>query len=759
MGSLPRTVRKRDGRLVPFELERIANAIGKAMSAAGEGRVPEDAQRVAGEVAQQLASRAVELPEVEQLQDLVERTLILEGFAKTAKAYILYRHERAILREQAKQVPEEVRRKVEESRRYFPNALSELTYYRTYSRWLDSEARRETWVETVDRYMAFMRENVSDAISEEAYAQVREAILSMRVMPSMRLLWSAGPAARSTHVAAYNCAYCAPTCVRDLSEIMYLLMCGVGVGFSVESRFAQCFPVVAAQTGAKAQTHLVGDSREGWCEALSLGLDAWFAGRDLQFDYSQVRPAGARLRTLGGRASGPKPLAALLEHCRSTLLAAQGRRLRNLELHDLICKMGEGVVMGGVRRSALISLSDLDDEELRGAKKGQFWVSHPERAMANNSAVYETRPPATKFLEEWLALAQSGTGERGLFNRGALSKQLPARRWESFGEAKNSAGTNPCGEIVLRSKQFCNLSEVVARPEDTEQSLLEKVRLATLLGTWQSTLTRFPYLGDEWRHNCEEERLLGVSITGQWDCPAVRDPGTLERLRQAAIDANEHYARRLGIRPSLAITCVKPSGTVSLLVDSASGMHPRHAAYYLRRVRISAVDPILAMLRDQKLPCVPEPSLTEGIEGSYVLELPVRAPEQAVLRDQLSALEQLEHWRMVKRYYTEHNPSVTISIGADEWIRVADWLFERWDELGGLAFLPRSQSVYPLAPLEEISRQEYERRVAALPRIDFSRLVLYEKEDHTAGARAFACIGGGCELDPEEGSYPTGPGR
>ncbi len=760
VSSAPDQVIKRDGRVVPFDRARIVAAVSKAMQAAGEGRLPADAERVTDHVVTALSrTERTRPPHIEEIQDLVEEALVLHDLPKTAKAYILYRHERAQLRQRAEQVPERVRKKVAESRRYFPNALAELTYYRTYSRWIDDEGRRETWLETVDRYVAFMRERLGGRLSEDEYAQVRSAIASMQVMPSMRLLWSAGAGARATNAAAYNCAYVAPRSIEDLAELMYLLMCGCGVGFSVESRFAQAFPVVRPQGGLPPERYVVGDSKEGWCEALKHGLNAWFDGRDIVFDYSRVRPAGARLRTMGGRASGPGPLKALFEHCRQMLLQAQGRRLEPIELHDLVCKIGEVVVMGGVRRSALISLSDLDDDKMRDAKRGRFWLKHPERAMANNSAVYEARPDAIRFLEEWLALAKSGTGERGLFNRGSLRHQLPERRWPAFEPCWAESGTNPCGEIILRSKQFCNLSEVVARPSDTEATLLAKIRVAALIGTYQATLTDFPYLSGAWRRNCEEERLLGVSLTGQWDCPAARDEGTLRKLKEAAVEANRHYASRLGIAPSAAVTCVKPSGTVSLLVDSASGMHPRHAPYYLRRVRISAVDPLFRMLRDQKVPMTPEVGQVEGSATSYVLELPMRAPDGAVVRDDLTAREQLEHWRMVKTAYTEHNPSVTVSVGPTEWLETADWLYRHWELVGGLSFLPRTDSVYPLAPLEAIDAAEYQRRAAELPAIDFSRLVLYEKEDHTAGARAFSCVGDACELDPEEGSFPTEMGR
>ncbi|MEJ5210067.1 MAG: ATP cone domain-containing protein [Burkholderiales bacterium] len=762
MESLPFSqTRKRDGRVVPFDPQRIVNAVRRAMEAAGEGDLERDPQRVAEAVLRALAERfpPTHIPHVEEIQDQVEESLILLDFPRTAKAYILYRHERARIREKVKEVPEHVRRLAAESKRYFRNPLSEFIYYRTYSRWIDEEGRRETWIETVDRYMAFMREKLGDRLAPAEYAELREAILTQQVMPSMRLLWSAGKAARNNNAAAYNCSFIAPTQLEDFAEIMFLLMCGVGVGFSVESQNVQLLPIIRRQTGEMLPTHVVADSKEGWGDALKLGLRTWYEGRDIRFDFSQVRPAGARLHTMGGRSSGPGPLKALLEFARAKILANQGKRLSNLDVHDIICKIGEVVEMGGVRRSALISLSDFDDDELRSAKSGYFYITNPQRAMANNSAVYEARPRAVDFLEEWLALAKSGSGERGLFNRGGLPRQLPARRWPSFEPYWPKSGTNPCGEIILRSKQFCNLTEVVARAEDTPETLARKMRLATILGTYQASLTYFPYISDEWRRNCEEERLLGVSITGMWDCAATRDPVVLERLRELAVATNAEYAARFGINASTAVTCVKPSGTVSQLVDSASGMHPRYARYYLRRIRISATDPLFTMLKEQKFPYHPEVGQLEASATSFVLEFPVKAPEGCITRNDLTALQQLEFWKTVKLHYTEHNPSVTISVAPDEWIATADWLYENWDILGGLSFLPRSDTVYELAPYEEISAEEYERRVASLPRIDFSHIVVYEKEDTTKGAKEFACVAGQCEIDPEEGSLTAAPGR
>ena len=749
-----KSVKKRDGRVVAFDSGRIENAVFRAMEVAGEGDLTRDPGRVAERVIADLKKRfpAAHVPSIEEIQDSVETALILLDFPKTAKGYILYRSKRAELRLKERIIPEHVKKLVTESKKYFQNALSEFIYYRTYSRWIEGEGRRETWVETVDRYMGFMRENIGNKLKDAEYADVRDAILKQEVMPSMRLMWSAGDAARKTNVSAYNCSFIAPSKVNDFAEIIYLLMCGTGVGFSVESQSVQKLPIVKRQTGKKLKTHVIVDSKEGWGDALTLGLKTWYGGKDVDFDYSQLRPAGARLITMGGRSSGPEPLRALLDFSRMKIVSRQGKRLTNLDVHDVICKIGEVVVMGGVRRSALISLSDLDDEEMRNAKTGQFYVNDPHRAMANNSAVYNGKPSAKQFLEEWLALTKSGSGERGIFNRGGLKAQLPARRWKVFAPDNATSGTNPCGEIVLKSKQFCNLSEVVARAEDTEESLMRKVRLAAILGTYQSTLTNFRYISKEWKKNCETERLLGVSITGQWDSPAVRDEHVLRKLRDRAVEVNKEYAKCMGVNQSTCVTCVKPSGTVSQLVNASSGMHPRHAQYYIRRVRISASDPLFHMLKDQKFPYYPEVGQLEHSATTYVLEFPVKAPKSKHFKDDLTALEQLEYWKMVKENFTEHNPSVTISVGEDEWVETANWIYKHWEILGGLSFLPRTDHVYKLAPYEEITEERYNDMMARVPDIDFASIVTYEEVDQTAGAHELACVAGVCEIDIPSGT-------
>ncbi len=753
-------ITKRDGTRVPFNTAKIAVAVGKAMKAAGEFNesAPE---KVAAAVTKNLElaceTKGDCTPSVEGVQDEVERELMRLGFTATAKAYILYRAERSKVRSVQGEVPERVRALATASKQYFAgNPLGEFVYLRTYARWIEAENRRETWIETVDRYISFMRENLGTKLTDAEYDEVRDAILRQEVMPSMRLMQFAGEAARRCNTCAYNCTFIAPTKLRDFAEIMYLSMQGCGVGFAVESQNVEQLPQIQKQTKKKLPTHQVADSKEGWCDALTLGLETWYAGSDIEFDFSQIRPAGARLKVMGGKASGPEPLRSLLEFAREKILRRQGRRLRPIDVHDIICKVGECVVAGGVRRTAMISLSDLDDVELRDAKKGQFYMNEPYRMVANNSAVYENRPSNTELMEEWVALMKSGSGERGIFNRGSLSNTLPKRRVANFkkrgflngdGIVHGSIGTNPCGEIILQSKQFCNLSEVIARAHDTSESLMRKARLAALLGTYQASLTKFNYISPEWADNCREEALLGVSITGQWDSPAARNPETLQAMRDLVVTANENYAKRFGINPSMAVTAVKPSGTVSQTFNCSSGIHPRHAKYYIRRVRISATDSLFKMLKDQGVPFYPEVGQSAENATTYVLQFPVESPDSSKFKDDFSALEQLEYWKMIKLNFTEHNPSATISVGEDEWIGVVDWVQKNWDIIGGLSFLPRFDHVYRLAPYETIDKKRYDELVANFPTIDYSKLVIYERTDETEQKKELACVGGVCDVD------------
>ncbi len=755
-------IEKRDGRLAPFDFDKIAEAVWKAMMAAEEGS-KDDAVLVAHQVAGELSRFAKKyknfLPTVEGMQDSVEKYLMLNDFTATAKSYILYRDKRAQLRAAHVEIPENVKKLTDESKKYFAgNPLGEFVYLRTYAKWIPEEGRRETWIETVDRYINFMRENLGNKLTEKEYAEVRMGILKQEVMPSMRLMQFSGEAARRCNTCAYNCTFTAPTKLEDLAEIMYLSMQGCGVGFAVESQNVEQLPQIQKQLGEKLPTHVVADSKEGWCDALTLGLKIWYSGKDIDFDFSQIRPAGARLKTMGGKASGPEPLMSLLGFARERILRRQGRRLRPIDVHDVICKIGECVVAGGVRRTAMISLSDLDDVDMRDAKKGAFYNTDPHRSVANNSAVYEAQPTNAELMDEWVALMKSGAGERGIFNRGALGATLPKRRVDYFkkvgfigqdGVVRGSIGTNPCAEIILQSKQFCNLSEVIARADDTEASLLRKAKLASILGTYQSSLTNFNYISKEWTKHCAEERLLGVSITGQWDSPAARQPEIMRKVRDMAVKTNASYAKRFGIPQSMAVTAVKPSGTVSQTFNCASGIHPRHAPYYIRRVRISATDSLFKMMRDQGVPYYPEVGQSMESANTYVLEFPVMAPDhskEARFKDDFSAIDQLEYWKRVKLNFTEHNPSATISVGENEWIEVVSWVQKNWDIIGGLSFLPRSNHVYRLAPYEAITKEEYEARIARFPKVDYSKLFAYERQDETEMKKELACAGGVCDI-------------
>jgi len=756
-----KSIRNREGSITPFNLDKIVDAIYKAFANTSEGGEKE-AKDVAQKVLKELLilkNKSKEknfIPSVEMVQDIVEAELMNLCFFQTAKAYILYRSKRAELRKEVGIIPTEDKKVFDESSSYFVSSYEEFIFYRTYSKWQDSLGRRETWVETVDRFMAYMKENLGKNFSEKDFTDVREGILKQDICPSMRLLWSSGQACEKTNVWAYNCSYVAPTAWQDLGEIMYILMCGAGLGFSVESETVQKFPQIRRQRGKKLATHVVDDSKEGWADAFVLACKTWADGYDIDLDYSKVRPAGARLKTAGGRASGPQPLIDLVNFTKTRILAKQGKRLSNLDLHDIICQIGLIVVAGGVRRSALISLSDIDDEAMRKSKQGQFWIENGQRSMANNSAVYLQKPSAAEFLNEWVELIKSGTGERGIFNRGGLMTQLPKRRidnWKKAGIVDDQdiivelPGSNPCGEITLRSKQFCNLTSIVVRPQDSAEDLKRKIRLATILGTYQATLTNFGYLSKDWKNNCEEEALLGVSITGYYDNKNIRTEKVLNALREEAIKVNKEYAKKFGIKQSTCITTIKPHGNSGQLLYVGSGMHPWYAKHYIRRVRIATNDPLFQLIKDQGVPFKAEVGYSTADSTVAVLEFPIKAPANAVTRNEVSAIDLLNEWKKLKINYIEHNPSVTIYVGPEEWIEVANFVYENWDIVGGLSFLPRSDHVYQLAPYEEINEEEYEKRMNEIKHIDFSKLVYYEQDDNTTGAKEFACVSGVCSID------------
>ena len=619
-----------------------------------------------------------------------------------------------------------------------------------YARWTEEKNRRETWVETVDRYINFMKDflvlNYGYSPNAKIFDEVKDAILNHRIMPSMRALMTAGPALERDHIAAYNCSFIAVDSLRAFDEAMYVLMNGTGVGFSVESKYVDELPIISESFNQTATTIVVEDSKLGWAKALKELIALLSQGQIPEWDMSKVRPSGARLKTFGGRASGPGPLSALFTFTVDTFKNAAGRRLKPIEAHDLMCKVGEVVVVGGVRRSALISLSNLDDFEMAKAKSGSWWEKQAQRSLANNSAVYNTKPNTAQFLREWRNLYESKSGERGIYNMESVRKHV-----ESFGrrDASLVSGTNPCGEIILRPNEFCNLTEVVISADDTREDLMEKVRLATILGTWQSTLTNFKYIRKTWKDNCEEERLLGVSLTGIYGNKITSTAGkALEQLltdmRLESVRINDHEAKKLNINPSVSITCVKPSGTVSQLVGVSSGIHPWYSEYYIRSVRGSNNDPLTQFLKDSGIPS--EPDVMKPDETT-VFYFPQKAPKNATITKDLTAIDHLEMWKTYRTYWTEHNPSVTINVHEDEWLRVGAWVFDNFDSIGGISFLPASEHTYKQAPYQEISKDEYEEWVKKSPsNIQWEMLSLYEKEDGTTGTQELSCVAGVCEI-------------
>jgi len=623
-----------------------------------------------------------------------------------------------------------------------------------YARWKEDEQRRETWVETVSRYFDYMdrhlRDNYDYNLGSELRGDLEEAVLNQEIMPSMRALMTSGPALDRCHVGGYNCSYVPVDSPRASDETMYILMCGTGVGFSVERHNIEKMPIVNEAMHETDTVIKVGDSRPGWSKSLRELISLLYAGQIPKWDTSDVRAAGERLKTFGGRASGPAPLEELFQFVIDKFKGAAGRRLYPIECHDIMCKIGEVVVVGGVRRSALISLSNLNDDQMAHAKSGQWWENEGQRALANNSVAYKGKPEMGTFMREWVSLYESKSGERGIFNRESARKQAAknGRR-----DAEQDFGCNPCSEILLRPYQFCNLSEVVARATDTADTLKRKVRLATILGTFQSTLTDFKYLRKIWKTNTEEERLLGVSLTGIMDSTLLSgtspDLGmnissTLELLRNEAIDTNAEYAQQLKIAQSAAITCVKPSGTVSQLVDSASGIHARHNPHYIRTVRGDNKDPLTQFMRDAGIPN--EPDVMKP-DSTTVFSFPMKSPSLAVTRTAMTAIEQLELWLLYQRHWCEHKPSVTISVKENEWMDVGAWVYEHFDEVSGISFLPFSDHTYKQAPYQDCTKDEYDEMVTRMPtKIDWGELPEYEKEDNTSGGRELACTAGVCEI-------------
>ena len=629
------------------------------------------------------------------------------------------------------------------SNNYLPTDYQAFIHTSRYARWLEKENRRETWPETVARYMSNV---VSPIVSDlNVLDKIELNILDLNVMPSMRAMMTAGPALNRDHTAGYNCSYLPVDDPKAFDEAMYILLCGTGVGFSVERQYIQNLPEVPELSDSET-TVVVKDSKEGWAKGLRQVLALLWAGEIPKWDVSQIRPSGARLKTFGGRASGPAPLIDLFNFCVNTFKTASGRRLSSLECHDLMCYIGQIVVVGGVRRSAMISLSNLSDGRMRHAKSGNWWETAGHRALANNSVCYTEKPDSETFMREWLSLVESKSGERGVFNRQAC-KALAVRSGRR--DPNHEFGTNPCSEISLRPYQFCNLTEVVVRATDTLKDIKDKVEIATILGTIQSTYTKFPYLRKIWQRNTEEERLLGVSLTGVMDNPITTSfnknlARDLESLREHAVYVNSVWAERLGVEQSTAVTCCKPSGTVSQLVDSASGIHARHAPYYIRTVRGDNKDPLTQFMKSQGVPseaCVMKPDTTT------VFSFPIAAPPKSVTRDEMTAIQQLEMWLIYQRHWTEHKPSVTITVKDNEWMEVGAFVYRNFDEMSGVSFLPHSDHTYQQAPYQDCNKNDYKILSSIMPKkIDWSKLSDFEYEDTTKSSQTFACTGEVCEM-------------
>jgi ribonucleoside-diphosphate reductase alpha chain len=619
-----------------------------------------------------------------------------------------------------------------------------------YARWLPEEGRRETWEETVDRYVQFFKDRGSFGRRDgSVVSDIKTAILDLEVMPSMRCMMTAGPALGRDNVAGFNCSYLAIDHQRSFDELMYVLMCGTGVGFSVERQYVTKLPEIAEEFHETDSVIVVADSKIGWASSFRELVSMLYSGRIPRWDVSRVRASGSPLKTFGGRASGPEPLEDLFRFSVSLFQRAAGRRLTSIECHDLVCKIADIVVVGGVRRSALISLSNLTDGRMARAKHGQWWIDNPQRALANNSVCYTEKPDFESFLAEWSILYESKSGERGVFSRSASQNQAgkSGRR-----DPEQDFGTNPCSEIILRPSQFCNLSEVVVRYEDTIEDLKRKVRIATILGTLQSTLTNFRYLRNVWKKNTEEERLLGVSLTGIMDHPILSGQvcteddqleNWLTELREVAIETNKEWAAKLGVEPSVAITCVKPSGTVSQLVDSASGIHPRYSGCYIRRVRADVKDPLAQWMKEEGVPC--EPDVTKP-DSNLVFSFPCKAPEGCVTVDQVSAMDQLELWKIYQEHWCEHKPSITVYYRDDEFLQIGQWLWDNFDSVSGISFLPYSDHTYQQAPYEPIDEEMYETMKANMPSLCWEEASKYEGGDLTSGSQTMACTGGVCEV-------------
>ena len=718
---------KRDGSVVPFDRGKIESALSRCFKNVGVG----DADiPFLTDCAVNVIKDKYTQPTVEQIQDIVETILLSAGEFDAAKHYILYRANKTRLRE-TRSVPKSVKDAFDESAKYFPTTLQQFQFFDKYSRYDYTLGRRETWVETVDRSVSFLRELSGDKIP---MGDIRSAILNMEAMPSMRLLAMAGQAARRNNIAIYNCSYLPVDSLASFTEALSISMNGCGVGYSVERDNIENFPRVARQDGT-TDHHVIDDSTEGWIEALDIGLSSWFKGKDVTFDYSSIRPAGAPLRSKGGRASGPAPLRHMLDFTRSRVLSRQGSFIRPIDAHDIMCVIGGAAISGGIRRTAMISLFDYDDTEMLNCKSGNFERNNNQRWNANNSIIWPNRElTQVEVARFFLSMAETGRGEPGIFNRRAAIATAPSRR------VSRQFGTNPCGEVILRPRQFCNLSSVVARPHDTIQSLAEKVRVATIIGTIQSMATHFPGLSPLWRVNCEEERLLGVDMSGQMDCKVAQDSSVQQYLRDIAIQTNIEIARKLSINQSAAVTCVKPSGNSSLLLGCAPGIHPRWARKYIRNVRVNTHTPMYHVLTEAGMPGDPENGQMPESANTWVFHFPVESPYGTIVRADRSAIDQCKYWLQVKQSWTEHNPSVTITYKEEEILDVIKWIWENQDVIGGMAFMPDVNTEYEQMPYVEVDE------LPTIPDVDFSKIYQGEVTDMTTAAQEFACLAGSCDI-------------
>lgn len=757
--SLMRVV-KREGNIVPYDKEKIRRAVGLCFGSVTERVGDITPQIVTDQVDTILRLKALQLGEnghlaevgIEAIQDIVEAQFMALGQFEAAKHYILYRDERRRVREESKGVSPETREFFKEGCSLFTGTnrlLQEVQAFDKFSRFRRdfSPKRRETWPESCDRVMRHYRKHVEKvapgAIPEETWQELHQGLLYQRATGSLRGVQMAGPALERCASGVYNCSFLFMDSPESMAEDLYLLMQGCGVGFSVEEEYAiDKWPRVHARRDCAPVDYTVEDDTEAWCDGLKFGIHHWLDGVDVKFDLSPIRSAGSLLKTKGGRASGPAPLRDLLNFDRDLIFRRERQRLRSIDVHDMTCMLHRVGQMGGVRRASGISFSDRDDVLMRDAKKGEFFNKYPWRNQANNSAVYKEKPTAVEFMEEWLTLAKSGSGERGIFNEGSLKFQIPTRRRPGIFRG------NPCMEIYLRDKNFCNLSIAIVGILDTLEEIIEKVVLATIWGTIQASMTEFRYLRDQWKKNCEEEALLGVDILGHMDCKLLKPGATgreeiLQRLRQVVIDTNVYWARRLGINSGAALTCGKPSGDSSVFFDKAAGLKAHHGRFWIRRIRLEETNPVATVLKDAKIPWQYDYDKT----GICVFEFPCKAPEGAIILGDMSAVEQLENWKVWKVNFTEHNPSCTINVKDHEWIEAGNWVYQNWDIVGGLSFYPHDDAVYPLTPYERIDEQEYIQRSANMPdEIDWSRILLYEHEDETTLSGQLACSGPGCDL-------------